>query len=108
MHVYSQSDSCCTVIVMGFNVYWAALPSGGRDSLLAGCNCKVREAWKRWQHNSMQKNRVMARVGVVTGILIKTVNGDMETRISTKVYRTHGFTVHYVNVWCVLGHASVK
>ena len=47
VHVYSQSDRCWTAIVMGFNVYWAALPSGGRDSLLTGCNCKVREAWKR-------------------------------------------------------------
>ena len=31
---------------MGFNVYWAALPFGGCDSLLTVCNCKVLEVWK--------------------------------------------------------------
>ena len=41
VHVYSQSDRCWTAIVMGFNLYWAALPSGGGDSLLEGCIAKL-------------------------------------------------------------------
>ena len=45
--VHSQSDRCWTEIVMGFSALWAALPSNGHDGLLAGCNCIVREAWKR-------------------------------------------------------------
>ena len=47
VHVHSHSDRCWTAIVMGFSALWAVLPSGGRDGLLAGCNCIVREAWKR-------------------------------------------------------------
>ena len=43
VHVHSQSDRCWTAIVMGFNVYWAGLPFGGRHSLLTGCNCKFRD-----------------------------------------------------------------
>ena len=34
---------------MDFNVYWAALPTGGWHRLLAGCNCKVWDAWNRQQ-----------------------------------------------------------
>ena len=36
-------------LVMDFNTLWVALPSGGRDSLLAGCSYKVGEAWKTRQ-----------------------------------------------------------
>ena len=69
---------------MGFNVYWAALPSGGRDSLLAGCNCKVLEAWKGWlrtvaeaqNHNKGSSRRTVTGVhGSATGIQNETVNG---------------------------------
>ena len=38
--VYGQSDRCWTAIVMDFNAYWAALPSGGWHGLLK-CKCKV-------------------------------------------------------------------
>ena len=93
-HVYSQSDRCWTAKVMGFNVYWAALFSGGRDRLLAGCNCKVREAWKRRQctvaearnHDYGKGGRTVTGVhGSVTGVQNKTGNAGVEKRVGTKV-----------------------
>ena len=73
--------------MLGFNVYWAALPSDGRDSLLAGCNCKVLEGWKkRWcavteaqNYDNGRGGRTVAGVhGSVTGIQNKTVHGGMK------------------------------
>ena len=46
VHVYSQCDRCWTAIVMGFNVYCAALPSGGCDSLMAGATVMFRKPAK--------------------------------------------------------------
>ena len=94
VHVYNQSDRCWTTIVMGFNVYWAALLSGRFDSLLAGCNCKIWEAWKTWQctvavaqnHDEGRGGRTVTGVhGSVIGIQQKAVNGCMEKRVHTEV-----------------------
>ena len=65
-------------MVMGFNVYWAALPSGGRDSLLA-----VAEA-----QNHDYGSGGCTVTGVhwnVTGTQSKTANGGVEKRVGTKV-----------------------
>ena len=54
-----------TAIMIDFNVYWAALPIGGCDSLLAGCKCKTQEAWKDSSvHVHLQRHRIMTGVGV--------------------------------------------
>ena len=49
VHLHGHSDRCWSARVMDFNVYWVALPTGGRHTLLVGCSCKVREAWNRRQ-----------------------------------------------------------
>ena len=49
--VYGPFDRCWTAIVVDFNAYWAALPSGKCHRLLAERNCKVHEAWNGWQCN---------------------------------------------------------
>ena len=41
VHVYGQSNRCWAPIVIDFNAYWAALPTGGCHRRLAGHNCKV-------------------------------------------------------------------
>ena len=51
VHVYGQSDRCWTAIVMDFNACSAALPTSGWHKLMAGCKCKVREAWNARQCN---------------------------------------------------------
>ena len=51
VHVYGQSDRCWAPIVIDFNAYQAALPTGRCHRLLAGRNCKVREAWNGWKYN---------------------------------------------------------
>ena len=88
--MYDQPDRCWTAIVMGFNDYWATLPFGGRDSLLAVCNCKVLEVWKRRQcavaeAQSYDKGRggrtVTGVHGNVTGIQNETVNGGTKKRV---------------------------
>ena len=86
----ANNDRCWTAIVLGFNVYWAALPSGGRSSLLAGCNCKVLEAWKRQRctvaeaqnHDKGRGGKTVTGVhGHVAGIQNKTVNGGTKKRV---------------------------
>ena len=76
--------------MIGFNVYWAALPSGGRDSPLAGCNYKVLEAWKRWHctvadaqnHNKGRGGRTATGVHrSVTRIQNETVNWGTKKQV---------------------------
>ena len=61
-----------------------ALPSGGRDSLLAGCNCKVWEAWESvvaeaQNHDKDRGAKTVTGVhGSVTWIHSKTANAGME------------------------------
>ena len=83
--------------MMGFNDGCAALPFGGHDSLLAVCNCKVLEAWKRRQctvaeaynHDKGRGGRTVTGVyRNVAGIQEETVNGG------TKRTSGHGFMVH--------------
>ena len=71
----------------GFNVYLAALPTGGWHRLMAGCNRKVREAWNRQQctvteaqsHNKGRGGETVTGVrGNVMGIQNKHVTEDME------------------------------
>ena len=70
VHAYGHSDKCWTAIVMDFNVYLAALPTGGWHRLLAGCNCKVWEAWNKQQCPVTEaQNHAKGRGGeIVTGV----------------------------------------
>ena len=86
VHVSGHSERCRTVIVMDFNVYWAAL--------LEGCNCKIWDTWIRRQfmvteaqnHDEGRGERTVTGVHwSVTGIQNKSVTDDMEKRVSTKV-----------------------
>ena len=61
VHVYGQSDRCWAAIVIDFNAYWAALPTGGCHRLLAGRNCKVRGHGMAGSVTEVY--RVMMRVG---------------------------------------------
>ena len=62
VHVYGQSDRCWAATVIDFNAYWAALPTDGCHRLLAGRNCKVREAWNGWQCNREVQSHDEGRV----------------------------------------------
>ena len=60
--VYGQSHRCWNAIVMDFNSYWAALPTGGWRRLSARCNCKV---WELGEAGSVtEAQTVMMSVGV--------------------------------------------
>ena len=95
MCIHGQSDRCWTAIVINFNAYWSALPTGGWHRLLAGRNCKVWDACNGWQCNvgteswrgyMYRDGRNVTRVqGSVTGIQNKSVTGDMEKRVGTDV-----------------------
>ena len=85
--MYGHPDRWQTAIVMHFNVNWAALPTGGWHRLLAGCNCKVWEAWIRRQctvrkalnYDEGRGGRTVTGVHrIVTGALNKGVTGGME------------------------------
>ena len=94
VHVYSQSGRCWTAIVMvsmSIGLHWA---SGGHDSLLAGCNCKVQEAWKSRQctvaeaqsHDKGKGGRTVAGVHEsLTEMENTPLNGGMEKRVGTEV-----------------------
>ena len=93
VHAYGKSGRCWTAIVMNFNVYLATLPTGGWYRLLAGCNCKDREAWNRQQYPGTEaQNHDKGRCGeTVTGvhrsvmkIQNKRVTGGMEKRVGTE------------------------
>ena len=90
---------------MGFNVYWAALPSCGHDSLLAGFSCKVREDWKRRQctvadaqnpNKGRGRTNVSGVYGSVTGIQKNCKWGHGKTSGHRSVtgawLHGHGFT----------------
>ena len=47
--MHAQSDRCWTAIVLNFDAYWAALPTGGWYGVLAGSKSNVREGWNDWK-----------------------------------------------------------
>ena len=78
-----------------FNVYWAALPSGRLDSLLAGCmcNCTVLEAWKRQQCTVAEalnhgQGRAKVQMGARKNEWAQKCNGGMASRF-TRMYRVY-------------------
>ena len=71
------SDRCWAAIDINFNAYWAALPTGGCHTLLAGCSCRVREAWNGWQSKKVH--------GSVMGLENKSVTEGMEKRVGMEV-----------------------
>ena len=86
------------------------MPSGGCDSLLTGCSCKVLEAGKRRQctvaetqnHDKGSGGRTITGVrGSVTGIQNETVNGGMNKNKWACVTGTwnHGAVERLVCTW---------
>ena len=77
VHAYGHSDRCWTATVIDFNVYLAALPTGGWHSLPTGCNCKIWESWNRQESN--KRHKIMTKVGVGNcNRSSRECNGDTE------------------------------
>ena len=64
VHVYGHSDMCSTAIVMDFNVYRAALPTGGWHRLLAGY---LKMEWAQ-RYNRGMSSRFSRMYGVYLGM----------------------------------------
>ena len=89
-----HSDRCWIAIVMDFDVYWAALPTGGWHRLLADCKCKERVPWNTRQckvtkarnHDKGRGERTVTNVHrAVTGIQNKTVTVGAWKQVVTEV-----------------------
>ena len=90
-HVYDHSDRRCTAIVIDFDVYWAALPTGRWHRLLAGRNCKVQEPWNRGQCTVTEaQNHDEGRGGRTVRGVHGSVMGNTEQKSNWAHQKTSG------------------